>query len=125
MDDNTPKVGRPEIPWTKKEEDIFNGLMGIPFVTQEAICAVMGMSYSTLQRKLKENYGMNFDQLRQEKREGMKLKLAGKQYEVAMKGNVSMLIWLGKQWLDQKDKQETEINGQMISIIIDEDDSKL
>jgi hypothetical protein len=32
--------------------------------------------------------------------------LASKQYQVAMSGNVSMLIWLGKQWLGQKDKHE-------------------
>ena len=32
--------------------------------------------------------------------------LRRKQYEVAMKGNTSMLIWLGKQYLHQTDKVE-------------------
>ena len=28
--------------------------------------------------------------------------------EQALKGNTTMLIWLGKQYLDQRDKQEVE-----------------
>jgi len=36
----------------------------------------------------------------------MRIKLAQKQYEVAMSGNVTMLIWLGKQYLSQSEKQE-------------------
>ncbi|HUX65577.1 MAG TPA: hypothetical protein VMV42_00385 [archaeon] len=32
--------------------------------------------------------------------------LRRKQFEVAMSGNVGMLVWLGKQYLDQRDKQE-------------------
>lgn len=35
--------------------------------------------------------------------------LRRKQFEVAMGGNVSMLIWLGKQYLDQRDR--TEVSG--------------
>lgn len=27
-----------------------------------------------------------------------------KQYDLAMKGNARLLVWLGKQWLDQRDK---------------------
>ena len=38
----------------------------------------------------------------------MKNSLREKQYDVAMSGNVSMLIWLGKQVLGQSDKQEVE-----------------
>ena len=38
----------------------------------------------------------------------MKASLRRKQYEVASAGNVTMLIWLGKQELGQTDKQEIE-----------------
>ena len=38
----------------------------------------------------------------------MKNSLREKQYDVAMSGNVSMLICLGKQVLGQSDKQEVE-----------------
>lgn len=33
-----------------------------------------------------------------------RMSLRGKQFDIAMKGNVSMLIWIGKQQLGQKDK---------------------
>ena len=36
--------------------------------------------------------------------------LRQKQIEVALKGNVSMLIWLGKQWLGQSEKAEVQMN---------------
>ena len=42
----------------------------------------------------------------------IKRKLRRKQLEVAMKGNPSMLIWLGKQELGQSDKTEIQGNDQ-------------
>lgn len=36
----------------------------------------------------------------------VKMKLKKKQMEVAMDGNVVMLIWLGKQYLNQSEKSE-------------------
>ena len=33
--------------------------------------------------------------------------LQAKQFNSAMKGNITMQIWLGKQWLGQRDKVET------------------
>lgn len=39
-------------------------------------------------------------------RANLRMSLRRKQLDVAFKGNVTMLIWLGKQMLDQKDKQE-------------------
>ena len=38
--------------------------------------------------------------------------LRRKQYTVAMDGNPSMLIWLGKNWLGQKDKSDEEIESE-------------
>jgi len=37
----------------------------------------------------------------------MRRSLRSKQYEIAMKGNVTMLIWLGKNELEQADKKDT------------------
>jgi len=39
-------------------------------------------------------------------RSNVKMRLKKKQIDVAMKGNVSMLIWLGKQYLGQSEKAE-------------------
>ena len=38
-----------------------------------------------------------------------KMSLKRKQYDQAMGGNTAMLIWLGKQYLGQRDKMEQEI----------------
>ena len=40
--------------------------------------------------------------------EQQKIELRKKQWEVAMDGNVQMLIWLGKQYLGQRDTPETK-----------------
>lgn len=37
--------------------------------------------------------------------------LSGKQYDMAMDGNVTMLVWLGKQHLDQTDVRRSELTG--------------
>ena len=48
------------------------------------------------------------DYYKQKKGHG-KIAIRRKQFQTAMEGNVSMLIWLGKNWLDQSDKQDVEI----------------
>lgn len=107
-----PGMGRPPIEWPEEKVKLFQSLMGIPFVNEEAVCDILNVSVSSLTRWLKKTYGVTFDELKRQKHEGMKLKLAGKQYELAMKGNPAMLVWLGKQWLKQTDKieQKQEIN---------------
>lgn len=55
-------------------------------------------------------------------RENGKTRLRRLQLQAAQKGNVVMLIWLGKQMLGQKDKHETELSGKDIKIIIGDDE---
>ena len=40
------------------------------------------------------------------------------QYVAAKKGNATMQIWLGKQYLGQKDKQEIEHSGEIDQTLI-------
>lgn len=47
-------------------------------------------------------------------------KLRAKQIEVALNGNVPMLIWLGKQYLGQKDKQEVNQTGDTLGQLLAE-----
>ena len=119
-----PGMGRPPIEWDDKKVALFDELIGIPFVTEEAICDVMRISISSLVRWLKKTRGVTFAELKRQKHEGMKLKLAGKQYEMAMKGNPAMAIWLGKQWLGQSDKMDQKINEQDGFKIVLEDYTK-
>ena len=51
---------------------------------------------------------MSYPEYRSKKMSKVRVGLSRKQVEVAMSGNVTMLIWLGKQWLDQKDRQEID-----------------
>lgn len=44
-------------------------------------------------------------------KENLKMSLRRWQLEAAKKGNVSMLIWLGKQYLEQRDKLDNVISG--------------
>ena len=48
----------------------------------------------------------NYDHYITKGREGGKIRLRQLQWSAAKKGNVAMLIWLGKQMLGQSDKQE-------------------
>lgn len=61
--------------------------------------AVCDCSIDTLERRFAEQI--------EKGRESGKSKLRRKQWQAAMKGNVVMLIWLGKQMLKQADKFET------------------
>jgi hypothetical protein len=63
-------------------------------------------SHDVIQQACKREKGMIFKAYYDQKRAGGHRSLRGKQYDLAMDGNVSMLIWLGKQYLDQKEKQD-------------------
>jgi hypothetical protein len=66
--------------------------------TYEEIASVMKCSTKVLQRR----YGALIEEGRQEGRASLRRK----QFEVASSGNPTMLIWLGKQWLGQRDSLE-------------------
>lgn len=76
--------------------------------TQIEIASVLGISVATLERRLQSKKFR--DILDQGKNEGY-ISLRAKQYALALAGNPTMLIWLGKQCLGQKDKQEFSGTG--------------
>ena len=49
-----------------------------------------------------------------------KIRLRQMQWKAAERGNVSMLIWLGKQVLGQTDKQEVEVVKPISEVLFDE-----
>lgn len=69
------------------------------------MAAVLKCSPDTLQRR--------FAAVINEGRQAAFASLKRKQFEMAMGGNITMLIWLGKQYLGQRDKSElsTEHSG--------------
>lgn len=97
------KMGRPVFELDDKNFDI---AIQLPMIKAD-ICLLMGgCSEDTIERYVKKRFGKTFAELQGERRQHFRKNILGKQYEIAMKGNVGMLIWLGKQYLGQKDKQE-------------------
>ena len=117
------KGGRPKIEWSDKEYATFEGLCAIQ-ATVEEIETVMNIDHKTVDRLCKAHYKdskgkpMGFSQAYKKYSSTGKMSLRRQQYKVAEAGNVSMLIWLGKQYLGQKDQQEVEVADSNITFNI-------
>jgi AraC-like DNA-binding protein len=102
----TNKIGRPEkeLDWKVLDAILQYGAKLID-------CAeILGLSDDTVQRKIKAEYGCTFSEYRDSKMSRTRVKLMQKQIEVALSGNVPMLIWTGKQYLGQTDKAESSMS---------------
>lgn len=77
-----------------------------------------------IQRRIKEKYNSSFVQFRKQKFEGQKIKLRTYQWRSAEQGNVTMQIWLGKQYLGQSDKVDTSEDTDMIMEFTKDETSK-
>lgn len=98
------RTGRP-----KKEIDQnqFESLCGLQ-CTLDEICGWFGVCSDTLESWCKRTYKMNFSEVFKQKRGVGKISLRRSQWRLAEK-NANMAIWLGKQYLGQKDQVETTI----------------
>lgn len=76
--------------------------------TGEEIAGAMGMSYDTLERACKRDHKMKFAEYSELKRSEGKASLRRAQWKAATDGNPTMLVWLGKQMLGQRDKQDLD-----------------
>lgn len=87
----------------KKEIDqkIFENLCGIQ-CTLEEIAGAFDCSTDTIERWCKRTYKENFADVFNKKRAKGKISLRRTQFELAKK-NATMAIFLGKQYLEQKD----------------------
>ncbi len=65
---------------------------------------IMNLSEDTVQRAIKKEHGITFQEYREKKMSKTRLRLRQKQIDCALAGNVTMLIWLGKQILGQSEK---------------------
>lgn len=97
-----PTKGRPKKVLTEDAIKLIENMSKI-MCTEEEIADVLECSRDLFYTKENENL---YRQAIEKGKAMGKQSLRRKQYEVAMKGNSSMLIWLGKQWLNQTDKVE-------------------
>ena len=89
------KVGRPK---KQLDTNLIERLSSI-FCTNEEIASIVGCHSDTL--------ADNFSEYLKKGRQRGKMSLRRMQWDKAQTGNTTMLIWLGKQMLGQKDRLET------------------
>lgn len=104
-------MARPRKELNDLKFDGWDQLDALIVFASEVYCAEkLGMSVDTLADRIKKKHSMSFTEYKRKRQEPLRINLLKKQYEVAMQGNVSMLIWLGKQYLNQSDKASEEEN---------------
>jgi len=100
----------PSKPMSEKEFDQLVNMIRIQCTAQE-ICGILGMSEDTLGRRIAERNieGVkNFADLYKKHSGEGKASLRRMQWKAAEAGNPTMLVWLGKNMLDQRDKVEQD-----------------
>lgn len=114
-------MGRPkkEIDWDLADKS------AAMMCTGEEIAHLCCCSYDTLIAQIKEQGYASFSEWFGERSAATLKSLRRKQIDSALGGNSTMLIWLGKQYLGQKEKNEIEQTNREIKIVIDEQDKDL
>lgn len=100
------KMGRPisiEINWDKLDGALEVG------ATLEEVAAQQGCSADIIEMRVKEMHGITYSEYSKQKRVTTHVALRRKQIQLALQGNVPMLIWLGKNKLNQSDKYENKV----------------
>jgi hypothetical protein len=103
------KMGRPEI---EIDWDQFEKLCQLHCTLNE-IAGFFSCSHDTIERKVKERYGKTFAYVWDEKSAAGKVSIRRKQFEMALKGNVNMLRWLGQNILNQTDSVEHRLKAEI------------
>jgi len=93
------RTGRPPKPVDEQKLDLLASLG----LTTAEIAAVLEVSPDTLEEKYAEEMAIG--------KQKCKASVRRKQFELAMAGNPTMLIWLGKQILGQKERYEQLVSG--------------
>ncbi len=100
------------IDWDKVDNSLRAGSNGVQ------VAAMLGVHPETLYDRCQEDKKTNFSEYLQQKRQEGNDVLFGLQYKLAKEGDRGMLIWLGKNRLDQSDKKEIkqQNTGSLINI---------
>ncbi len=79
--------------------------------TETEVAQFLAVSVDTLARACRREHRMSFAEYFAQKRGLGKISLRRAQWQTAQSGNPTMLIWLGKQHLGQRDKTSHELSG--------------
>lgn len=91
-----PKRGRPKIELSDAQVELLASF----HLTLNELAKFFGCSKKTLTNRFADNIQRGWNEA--------KVSLKRKQFEVALGGNTALLIWLGKQYLNQKDRHEVD-----------------
>lgn len=101
----------------KIKKDEFEKLCSLQ-CTLDEVCDWFGVEDDTLNSWCKKTYGETFSVVFKKKRGKGQISLRRTQWKLA-EHNPSMAIWLGKQYLGQRDSVETVENKENIQIVND------
>jgi hypothetical protein len=104
-------TGRPKanIDWGKVDKYLQAGAEGTTIAEALGVCA------DTIYRDCEATHKMTFAAYKQQKRAVGLDNLRVKQYQVAMSGDKALLIWLGKQYLGQSDRNDVTTQGERLN----------
>lgn len=108
-------AGRPkaDIDWNKVDRLLEAGCLTTEIAAHFGVCA------DTMYKRCQMDHKIDFSLYSQQKKAKGESLLRSKQFESAMKGNIPMQIWLGKQRLEQRDKpKEEEVKDDIIRSLI-------
>ena len=105
-------MARPKknIDWREVDKYLVAGATGTE------VAAVLGIHAHTLYKRCEEDHKISFSDYLQQKREKGDSMIKLKQFEQAMEGDRGMLVWLGKNRLNQSDKKEIKHDGKLDAI---------
>lgn len=74
--------------------------------TKDEICSILKCDEKTLTKWCIENYKLSFSDTFKKVSAVGKMSLRRAQYKAAIEGNTTMMVWLGKQWLGQREPKD-------------------
>lgn len=80
--------------------------------TRDEIASFLQVSNDTLERAVKREHNMDYAAFYKQHADGGKRSLRRKMFEVALNGNVGMLIWLSKQQLGMREDPSQSISNE-------------
>jgi hypothetical protein len=102
-----PGPKRITIDWARVDELLTSQNSG------QDIAGFLGISDTTLYEHCKQDNGEDFLPYSQKKKSRGKALLKERQWKAAMSGDKTLLVWLGKQYLEQTDKQDVNHGGEL------------
>lgn len=98
-------MGRPRLEFDLRQVEELGKIQS----TQAELAAVLGCGLSTVKDRLANDE--EFAAAYERGVEAGKSSLRRLQWKAALSGNITMQIWLGKQYLEQRDMHSTELTG--------------